>query len=107
MKKVLLLLLLTLLPLATFAETVCIDGIYYNVLLKAEQAEVTKGTKYSGDIVIPEKISVDGVECTVISIADNAFYECRDLTSITIPNSVTSIGGSAFPGLYLEAPKLP
>ena len=26
----------------------------------------------------------------------NIFYECTGLTSITIPNSVTSIGGSAF-----------
>ncbi|MEG2065526.1 MAG: leucine-rich repeat domain-containing protein, partial [Clostridia bacterium] len=31
-------------------------------------------------------------------IADSAFYDCRALTSITIPSSVTSIGGSAFQG---------
>lgn len=29
-------------------------------------------------------------------IAQNAFYECTSLTSITIPNSVTSIGDCAF-----------
>ena len=30
------------------------------------------------------------------SIVDQAFYNCYNLTSITIPNSVTSIGDSAF-----------
>jgi hypothetical protein len=32
----------------------------------------------------------------VTSIGDNAFFECTDLTGITIPNSVTSIGLGAF-----------
>ena len=33
---------------------------------------------------------------SVTSIGGSAFYECSSLTSITIPNSVTSIGSSAF-----------
>ena len=33
---------------------------------------------------------------SVTSIGDSAFWFCRDLTSITIPDSVTSIGSSAF-----------
>ena len=33
---------------------------------------------------------------SVTSIGSNAFYGCTSLTSVTIPNSVTSIGESAF-----------
>ena len=35
---------------------------------------------------------------SVTSIGDSAFYDCSGLTSVTIPNSVTSIGNSAFSG---------
>ena len=39
-----------------------------------------------------------GTQYQVTSIGSFAFYECRGLTSITIPNSVTSIGDYAFDG---------
>ena len=37
---------------------------------------------------------------SVTSIGDRAFYDCRNLSSITIPNSITSIGSRAFGGSY-------
>ena len=50
----------------------------------------------SGDYVIP-----DGIEC----IAGGAFQRCVDLTSVLLPDSVTSIGSDAFVGCRkLKAP---
>jgi hypothetical protein len=40
---------------------------------------------------------------SVSSIGDSAFDGCNSLTNVTIPNSVTNIGGSAFLGYSLTA----
>lgn len=50
---------------------------------------------YSGDVVIPETVTNEGKKYTVAGI-DHAFYSCEDLTSVTIPKSVTSITCTAF-----------
>ncbi len=92
-----------------------IDGIYYLIKESTSEAIVVNGIysygpsdpsgdipspeyyNYYGDIVIPEKITYyGGMELTVTGISDQAFWGCRDLTSIVIPNSVTSIGDQAF-----------
>ena len=79
------------------AVSVEIDGIAYNINLKTGLTEVTSNAfhPYSGDIVIPETIVYDGIKYTVTSIGGGAFSQ-RNITSITFPNSITSIGPSAF-----------
>lgn len=52
---------------------------------------------YKGDIVIPASITYNGNVYPVIRIDDQAFSG-DSITSIYIPNSVTSIGESAFSG---------
>ncbi|MEE1004492.1 MAG: leucine-rich repeat domain-containing protein, partial [Bacteroidaceae bacterium] len=80
-----------------FAETVEIDGIYYNFVTKGKIAEVTENpNEYKGAIKIPETVSYNGVTYSVTSIGEYAFYYCSGLTSVNIPNSVTSIGEYAF-----------
>ena len=86
-----------LLPLVASADAVEINGIYYNLVSKIQEAEVTSNpNKYTGNVVIPEKVTYENVEYSVTSIGDAAFYGCSGLTSVTIPGSVTSIGESAF-----------
>ena len=97
MKKLFLFFVLAFLPIVASADAVEIDGIYYNLVSKLKQAEVTRNpNKYKGIVVIPASVTNNAVEYSVTSIGSNAFSSCFNLTSITIPNSVTSIGNNAF-----------
>lgn len=60
------------------------------------------------DIVeIPESVIYDGKAYFVTSIGQLAFSGCTGLTSIKIPNSVTSINGSAFARTGLTSVAIP
>ena len=82
---------------ASAAYDVKIYGICYILISEDKTAAVTFGDeKYSGEVVIPSSITVEGKEYTVTFIGAYAFENCSGLTSVTIPNSVTSIDGYAF-----------
>lgn len=104
MKK-LILFVLTLLPLLAGAYDAKIDGIYYD--FSGNEATVTYQkwyynyiSDYSGNIVIPKFVTYEGKSYRVTTIDSGAFCRCKELTSITIPNSITSIGNSAFDGCF-------
>ena len=90
--------LAVLLSLPMLAAQVEIDGINYDLISKTKQATVIQksGGEYSGKVVIPESVEHEGAAYSVTSIGDLAFSWCDGLTSVTIPNSVTSIGDHAF-----------
>ena len=101
---------------------VVINGIYYKLNNDSKEATVTMGcneidesgynnpvivVSYAGDVVIPESFSYNGISYTVTSIEGqvrnlNHFYSygafeyCKDLTSITIPKTIKTIGHQAF-----------
>ena len=78
-----------------------IDGFRYLLDSDTKTATLVPKTdgKYSGDIIIPEKVKGnDGVEYVVTSLGASCFEGCSGLTSITIPSSVTSLSESCFKG---------
>ena len=86
--------------MAQGAKFEVIDGFRYYLLDTGDKTATLMpktDSKYSGDIVVPEKVKGnDGVEYVVISLGYNCFYDCSGLTSITIPSSVTSLGDYSF-----------
>lgn len=86
-----------LLPFLASADVVEIGGIYYNLVTKALEAEVTSNpSKYKGDVKIPAQVTYEGKTYSVTSIGSRAFSDCSGLTSVNIPNSVKSLGETAF-----------
>jgi hypothetical protein len=79
------------------------DGvkIYYNYINDSKELEVTFENNYPShntyyyDIVIPEDVTYMNRTMKVTSIGNDAFRKCP-VNSVTISNSVTSIGRSAF-----------
>ena len=85
--------------MAQEAKFEVIGGLCYLLDTGAKTATLMPKTdsKYSGDIVVPEKVNgSDGMEYVVTSFEERCFYDCSSLTSITIPSSVTSLDGGCF-----------
>ena len=96
--------------MAQGAKYEVIDGLRYLLETDTKTASLMASAKdkYSGDIVVPEKIkSSDGVEYIVTSLGDNCFSWCSGLTSITIPSSVTSLGDNCFEACGLTLITIP
>ena len=76
------------------AGKVKIGDLYYYLYSTDNTAAVTSPSssseKYSGDIVIPSSVTYDGTTYSVTEI-ESAFYGCTDITSVTIPGSITNI----------------
>ena len=107
MKKLLLYFALMMLPLAASAYDVRIDGVTYSLYPEDNTAEVISASHYFGDhLTIPETITYDGVVYRVTGIGRWAFMR-SELTSISIPNSVTTIPISAFEGSKLTSITIP
>lgn len=102
--KIILPLLLALTTITVTAHDIKLDGIFYNLNTESKEATVTYCgqmassyiDEYSGSVIIPSTITVDGTTYSVTKIGWSAFEYCDDLTSITIPNSVKEIGSDAF-----------
>ncbi len=69
-----------------------VSGDYVYCLLEDGTAEITRYYGNEKELSIPEQL--DGN--TITSIGNSALFCCGKLTSVSIPDSVTSIGDRAF-----------
>ena len=75
------------------------SGFIYGVCTDSEgnpYITIAGYTDSSTNVVIPSSINVDGEDIPVKAIASNAFSNNGTITSITIPDSVTTIGSRVF-----------
>ena len=74
-----------------------IGEVNYRLNSSKTATVVSTTSKYPVSIVIPEKVKGDdGVEYTVVGLEDKCFYDCFNLTSITLPSTITTMGFSCF-----------
>lgn len=84
------------------ATYITIDGIRYvynSTKTYVSVASVKSPSVYVGDVVIPEIITnTSGKVISVKAVKSSVFGDCTDVTSVTLPSSVTLIGDYAFEG---------
>ncbi len=118
-KQALLILMALISSIAAYAYNVSAlneDGvrIYYNITdSEAHTLEVTHAGAisyamyFSGDYVIPSTVDINGVTYTVTGIGEKAFYNGTGVTSVTLPNTITSIGSQAFGNCAIHTLTIP
>lgn len=97
MKQLLLTVVCVLLHLPLFATKFVYEGISYNILSDVDKTvEIAPCNNVEGDIVIPSVVTFNEVDYSVIALGNDAFGICQTMTSIVLPNTITSIGHAAF-----------
>lgn len=118
------LLALTLISTFTtaFAYDFMVNGIYYQkngdkaiVTYISRQVHnsgladqyYTYTSDYCGDVIIPSTVTYNGISYTVSTIGDHAFDNCTSLETVSLPNTITSIGSCAFFSSGLKSITIP
>lgn len=98
MKELAFILLAIIFSAHAVAQDFIVDNLKYKITdNKKHYVSIGQAdTRSEGDIVIPSIVKNDGVSYTVTSIRDFAFSHCINLKSVTIPNTIVSIGAFAF-----------
>ena len=89
---------------STFAYNFGDDGLFFNIIDNDNKlVEVTYQHERSEEnysklthVTIPDTVLRGRVKYAVVSIGSMAFYKCKTLESIVIPDHIKSIGTNAF-----------
>ncbi len=92
----LLIVLMSMVCIKALAYDFMDNGFCFNIVSIGDKTcEVTKSDKH-GDLVIPAEAHYQGRTLKVVRVGDEAFYNCSDITSLTIEEGVEEIGVKSF-----------
>ena len=84
------------------------DGLYYGFTSDDEDAVAVVGWyEEPTSVNIPSSVTYKGKEYPVVAVGDWAFYKCPSLKTVTIPETVNSIGEFAFAFDILSSVSIP
>ena len=92
------------LPIAVLVSILVCAGeaqfqdIHYSVDDNHMTAEVVANPRATGELFLPEQITVGQKRYTVVGIGDKAFKGCKGLTAIVLPKTLKQVYRSAFEG---------
>ena len=69
-----------------------VSGVRWTYAIRDGKAVVLHSDAYVGDLVVPRRLG----DCPVVEIGDMAFAECKDLRSLSFPDSISNIGNKVF-----------
>ena len=117
MKKIklfLLALLITAIPKSLWAytpdEIVTFDNKTYKVLVPsgANASLMFVGTTLSGELVIPSTVNDNqGTTFTVTEVGEETNYDCKNVTSVKLPETIKKIGSGVFKDATLTKLDIP
>ena len=101
--KVMLIIASVFMSINIYAYDFEVDGFYYNIISTGDlTCEVThsglgnQNELYTGNIEIPATTNYRDKEWKVVAIGDSTFYNCSNLTKITLHTNIVSVGVSSF-----------
>lgn len=86
----------TLCFLLTYVAINAQDGLTFTYVTSSKTATVNAYNGTDTDVEIPATVTYNNEEYTVTAISKDAFYENKTLTSVSMPNTITSIDNYAF-----------
>ena len=88
------------LPVNIKAQYFEVGGIVYGITseqtVEVQPYYYLLDTPYSGAITIPQTVEYGGTIYTVTALAESAFEDCGNVTSLTLPQTIRSIGSYCF-----------
>lgn len=73
-----------------------LNGIKYDTTSGDNATVIGFVDGLSGDVIIPSSVEYKGTTYNITEVKDHAFIRANDITSVTVPEGVTTIGQMAF-----------